>query len=91
MHTPTIPNGYRVMFKAGPLRSGAQRGSGSVMHYVPGEPGDNRAALCGARASIQWSLCRTPGQMATCKKCQNAESRTRGQRWIASKLSEPTF
>jgi hypothetical protein len=86
LHTPSTPEGYRIMAKAGPLRNGAERGGGSIWHYVPGEPHDGRAALCGARPAIQWSSWTPQGQQVTCKKCANAESRTRGMRWIASTL-----
>lgn len=63
------PATLRVMAKAGPLRNGSERGGGSIWHWVPGEPHDNRKALCGAQASIQWSSHTPEGQQPTCKKC----------------------
>ena len=90
MHTPSVPKGYRVFCKAGKLRNGYERGHGSVWHYVPGEPWDGQAALCGERPAIQWRSDAPEGQQATCKKCLNAESRTRGQRWINETLAAST-
>jgi hypothetical protein len=47
---------FRTMKKAGPLRNGAERGKGTILHSAAIQA-DGRAALCGQQPAIMWSDC----------------------------------
>jgi hypothetical protein len=65
-----------VVCKAGPLRSGAQRGHGTIWHLAPGPDADHDywkadKALCGAAPSISWSQWHhKTDPTPTCPKCR---------------------
>lgn len=63
--------GYRVLHKAGPLRNGYERGSGTIFHAIPERPGivTMDRALCGAQPSIQWSDWNETEVEVTCPRC----------------------